>query len=79
MLFLFLVDRPVSMRGQDKLAIYSNYKCTFHYRPVVCLSYVLYYTENEGPVRIGEYKCLVPISGFPEMKLGSLLISKTEF
>jgi hypothetical protein len=32
---------------------------------------------NEGPVRI-QYKCLVPIYVFPEMKLSSLLISKTE-
>jgi hypothetical protein len=26
------------------------------------------YTANEGPVRI-QYKCLVPIYGFPEVKL----------
>ncbi len=32
---------------------------------------------NEGPVRI-QYKCLVPIYLFSEMKLCSLLISKTE-
>jgi hypothetical protein len=35
------------------------------------------YTANEGPARI-QYKCLVPIYVFPEMKLCSLLISKTE-
>jgi hypothetical protein len=35
------------------------------------------YTANEGPVRI-QYKCLVPIYVFPEMKLRSLVISKTE-
>ncbi len=35
------------------------------------------YTANEGPVRI-QYKCLVPIYVFPEMKLCSLVISKTE-
>jgi hypothetical protein len=29
------------------------------------------YTANEGPVRI-QYKCLVPINVFPEMKLCSL-------
>ncbi len=34
-------------------------------------------TANEGPVRI-QYKCLAPIYVFPEMKLCSLLISKTE-
>ncbi len=35
------------------------------------------FTENEGPMRI-QYKCLVPIYIFPEMKLCSLLISKKE-
>ncbi len=35
------------------------------------------YTAYEGPVRI-QYKCLVPIYVFPEMKLCSLLISKAE-
>ncbi len=35
------------------------------------------YTANEGPVRM-QCKCLVPIYVFPEMKLCSLLISKTE-
>jgi hypothetical protein len=39
--------------------------------------FVAVYTANEGPVRI-QYKCLVPIYVFPEMKLCSLLISKTE-
>jgi hypothetical protein len=34
-------------------------------------------TANEGPLII-PYKCLVPIYVFPEMKLCSLLISKTE-
>jgi hypothetical protein len=34
-------------------------------------------TSNEGPVRI-QYKCLVPIYVFPEMKLRCLVISKTE-
>jgi hypothetical protein len=34
------------------------------------------HTANEGPVSI-EYKCLVPIYVFPDMKLCSLLISKT--
>jgi hypothetical protein len=36
-----------------------------------------HYTANEGPVRI-QYKCLVPIYVFQEMKLQSLGISKTE-
>ncbi len=35
------------------------------------------YTANEGPVKI-QYKCLVPIYVFPEMKLCSLVISKTD-
>jgi hypothetical protein len=35
------------------------------------------HTANEGPVRI-HYKCLVPIYAFQEMKLCSLVISKTE-
>jgi hypothetical protein len=34
-------------------------------------------TANEGPVKI-QYKCLVPIYVFPEMKLRGLVISKTE-
>jgi hypothetical protein len=34
-------------------------------------------TANEGPARI-QYKCLVPIHVFPEMKPCSLVISKTE-
>jgi hypothetical protein len=33
-------------------------------------------TANEGPARI-QYKCLVPIYVFPEMKLFSLIIFKT--
>jgi hypothetical protein len=36
------------------------------------------HTANERPVRI-QYKCLVPIYVFPEMKLRGLVISKTEF
>jgi hypothetical protein len=35
------------------------------------------HTVNEGPVRI-QYKCLVPIYVFPEIKLHGLVISKTE-
>jgi hypothetical protein len=35
-----------------------------------------FYTANEGPVRI-QYKFLFPIYVFPEMKLRSLIISKT--
>jgi hypothetical protein len=34
-------------------------------------------TAHEGPVRI-QYKCLVPIYVFPEMKQDGLVISKTE-
>jgi hypothetical protein len=34
-------------------------------------------TANEGPVRI-QFKCLVPIYVFPEMKLRGLVTSKTE-
>jgi hypothetical protein len=34
-------------------------------------------TANEGPVRI-QYKYLVPLYVFPEIKLRSLVISKTE-
>jgi hypothetical protein len=33
--------------------------------------------QNEGSVKI-QFKCLVPIYVFPEMKLRGLLISKTE-
>jgi hypothetical protein len=33
-------------------------------------------TANEGPVRI-QYKCLVPIYVFSEMKLWGLVISKS--
>ncbi len=35
------------------------------------------HSVKEGPVRI-QYECLVPIYVFPEMKLRSPLISKTE-
>ncbi len=35
------------------------------------------YTANEGPVRI-QYKCLVPIYVYPEIKFSGLVISKTE-
>ncbi len=35
------------------------------------------HTANEGPVRI-QYKCLVPIYVFPEIKLQGLVISETE-
>jgi hypothetical protein len=35
------------------------------------------YTANEGPVKI-QYKCLASIYVFPEMKLCTLLIFKTE-
>ncbi len=35
-------------------------------------------TTNKGPMRI-QYKCLVLIYVFPEMKLRGLVISKTEF
>jgi hypothetical protein len=35
------------------------------------------FTANEGPVGI-QYKCLVPIYVFPEIKLRGILISKTE-
>jgi hypothetical protein len=35
------------------------------------------YTANEGPVSI-QYKCLVTIYVFPELKLLGLIISKTE-
>jgi hypothetical protein len=49
---------------------------------VLCISSVLTasrcHTANEGPVRI-QYNRLVPIYVFPEMKLHSLIISKTEF
>ena len=34
-------------------------------------------TANEGPVRI-QYKCLVPICAFPEMKLRGLVTSKKD-
>jgi hypothetical protein len=39
--------------------------------------FITTYTANEGPGRI-QYKCLVSIYVFPDMKLCSLLISKTE-
>ncbi len=42
-----------------------------------CFLYKYECPANEVSVRI-QYKCLVPIYVFPEMKLCSLLISKTE-
>ncbi len=49
-------------------------------RPRVDMGYLLPrdHTANEGPVRI-QYKCLVPIYVFPEMKLCNLLISKMQW
>ncbi len=38
---------------------------------------VEYLAASEGPVKI-QYKCLAPIFVFPEMKLRSLVIYKTE-
>jgi hypothetical protein len=38
---------------------------------------MLGYSANEGQMRI-QYKCLVPIDEFPEMKLQGVVISKTE-
>ncbi len=43
----------------------------------VCLTELYLCTANEGPVRI-QYKYLVPIYVFPEMKLRVLIFSKTE-
>jgi hypothetical protein len=43
----------------------------------VSLQFCMTCTANEGPLRI-QYKCLVPIYVFPEMKLCSLVISKAE-
>jgi hypothetical protein len=40
-----------------------------------CLTSI--WTSIEGLVRL-QYKCLVPIYVFPEMKLRGILISKTE-
>jgi hypothetical protein len=49
----------------------------FQIKATVSLSIFSIYTANEGPVRI-QYKCLVQIYVFPEMKLRDLVISKTE-
>ncbi len=38
---------------------------------------MIIHSANEEPVRI-QYKCLVPICVFPEMKLCGRFISKTE-
>jgi hypothetical protein len=38
---------------------------------------MLFFTANEGPVRI-QYKCLVPVYVYPEMKLHGLVIFKSE-
>ncbi len=40
--------------------------------------FTIFYTANEGPVRI-QYKCLVPIYVLPETKLRGLLISKQNY
>ncbi len=44
---------------------------------MVLASPAVKYTANERPARI-QNKCVVPIYVFPEMKLRSLVISKTE-
>ncbi len=46
------------------LPLYGQYTCPSAH--AICLT--SHYTANEGPVRI-QYKCLVPIYVFPEIKL----------
>ncbi len=58
--------------------IYSTKKSRNRNRNKWSLDYsFIIRTANEGPVRI-HHKCLVLIYVFPEMKLLSLVISKTE-
>ena len=52
-----------------RIIIYSDHKPGRHRQLSV--------TANEGPVRI-QYKCLVPIYVFLEMKLRGLVIPKTK-
>jgi hypothetical protein len=47
------------------------------YKQLLCSLYKTC-TANEGPVRI-QYKCLVPIYLFPEMKLCSFLFPKQNY
>ncbi len=51
--------------------------CTYVYEKEWGTTIVSLHTANEGPMRI-QYKCLVPIYVFQEMKLYGLIISKTE-
>ncbi len=70
------VDIP-GLSSYPSFAIYSIWNSQGVIHTCTCHVQYLLYTANEGPVRI-QYKCLVPIYVFPEMKLCGLVISKTE-
>jgi hypothetical protein len=70
------------IREESKYANFKLYCQLYHFKNVsrekICdTDYRLLHTENEGPVII-QYKCLVPIYVFLEMKLRRLVSSKTE-
>jgi hypothetical protein len=67
-------SRLLFIRYQDSFVLHSlNILILTNSWAEVVLS-----TADEGPLRLIQYKCLVPICVFPEMKLCSLLISNTE-
>ncbi len=76
-----LLDRGHTGQRKDDnlLSFFYSLICSIFF--LIGKKYGLYvfrsYSANEGPVRI-QYKCLVPIYVFPEMKLCSLLIPKKE-
>ncbi len=61
--------RETSCRCLNKISVSPAFFLQFWFWwHVLAASTTLYYTAKEGPVRI-QYKCLVPIYVFPEMKL----------
>jgi hypothetical protein len=63
---------------ENKLCSHVPLSSTFIWKLIKIVYYIQFlYTANEEPVRI-QYKCLVLIYEFLEMKLRSLIIFKTE-
>jgi hypothetical protein len=72
MLSLLQIPLRMSSSFQHFLGLWLfNHVTGFHLRAPATSAFS-HQTENEGPVRI-QYKCLVPIYVFPEMKLRGLI------
>jgi hypothetical protein len=64
--YIFYIYRDLGQRNMDLWQAQQHGGGTLHL-----------YTANEWPMKI-QYKCLVPIYVFPEIKLRALVISKSE-